>query len=126
MALSLQEQEIENHHPRILDASARLTVYFKRSTLFSSSSQATILPFPFMRAARWIVLFPGAEQASRTFTIIVEWKTQINIHDIDSNSNKRNCDMKNNIEIKAGFSNQLTCHPGLGPRAAATMELAFP
>lgn len=39
----------------------------RRLTLSLLSSHAKILPVPFIRAARWTVLLPGAEHASRTF-----------------------------------------------------------
>lgn len=52
---------------RILVAPAKLTLSFRRLTLSLLSSQAIIFPLHFIRAARWTVLFPGAEQASMTF-----------------------------------------------------------
>lgn len=51
---------------RILETPESLIVSFKRLTLLSLSSQA-MFPFPLMRAARWTVLLPGDEHASRTF-----------------------------------------------------------
>lgn len=55
------------YRQRILEAPDSLIVCCKRLTLFSFNSHAMILPFPFMREARWTVLLPGAEHASRTF-----------------------------------------------------------
>ena len=52
---------------RILEAPESLMVSFKRLTRSLFSSQAITFPFPLIRAARCTVLFPGAEQASRTF-----------------------------------------------------------
>jgi hypothetical protein len=52
---------------RILGAPDSRTVLFKSLALPSLSSQAIISPSPLMSAARCMVLFPGAAQASRTF-----------------------------------------------------------
>jgi hypothetical protein len=50
----------------ILEAPARHTVSRNLFTRFSLISHAITLPCPFMRAASWTVLFPGAAQASST------------------------------------------------------------
>lgn len=52
---------------RILCAPDRLIVSCKCMSLFLLISHAIICPSPFMSAARWEVLFPGAAQASRTY-----------------------------------------------------------
>lgn len=54
----------------ILDAPDSFIVSFKRLILSFCSSHAIILPFLFIRAARWTVLFPGAAHASRTLKYI--------------------------------------------------------
>lgn len=60
-------------------------VSLRRLILSLLSSHATIFPFPFIRAARCTVLFPGAEQASRTFT-----KIEIEHEDIKTRNSIRN------------------------------------
>ena len=64
----MQKWKYQKTAERILAAPESLTVSSKRLALSLFSSQAIIFPFPFIRAARWTVLFPGAEHASRTFT----------------------------------------------------------
>ena len=51
---------------RILFAPDLLIVFCNVLALSLLSSQAIIPPCPFMRAARWTVLFPGAAHASIT------------------------------------------------------------
>lgn len=64
---------------RILEALDRLIISSRRLTLSLLSSHAITFPLPLMRAARWTVLFPGAEQASRTFTNkCIDYRVSIN------------------------------------------------